>query len=281
MGPFDGGLRRRVRWLGLAVLLLSSVLGPLGCAGKAAVRPATPLPPVRSATLEEIQAAYDGYCKSLDTLSASGDLQVEDGRTGKVLRLSVRLVASRGGRLYLKGSVAIVTALEVVSNGERFWFQVPSRKTVWTGGTEVSTQSERSEAPYYALRPGDVTLALLPEPLQRGEDEQIVLESDRRSFSLSLVRTRDGTGLVRRRVVLDRDSLQWSRSRTFDDRGELVTDVSLAGWRDGRPREVVISRPAEGYLAAFSLDKVQANVAIPERAFAPRTPEGYKLVEVR
>jgi hypothetical protein len=82
-------------------------------------------------------------------------------------------------------------------------------------------------------------------------------------------------------VWLDRDSLSWSRSRSFDERGELVSEVSLAGWQQGRPRQVVIARPGEGYVAAFALDKLEANVKVPERAFAPRTPEGYRVVEVR
>ena len=276
-----GSSGRRVRRIGLSVLVVPIALGSLGCAGGLPARPSAPLPPPRSATLEEIRAAYDAYCHGIETLSASGDLQVQDTRTGKSQRLSVRFVGTRGGRLYLKGSVAVVTALEVISNGQRFWLQVPSKKTVWTGSTDVSTQTERSEAPYYALRPADVTLAFLPEPLDRGPDEQLVLESDRQSFSLTLCRTTAGSGYVRRRVVLRRDSLEWAQTRSFDEHGELVTDVSLAGWREGRPREVAISRPGEGYVASFSLDKFEVNVPVPERAFAPRTPDGYKLVEVQ
>jgi hypothetical protein len=126
-----------------------------------------------------------------------------------------------------------------------------------------------------------VTLAFLPEPLERAEDEQLVLESDRHSFSLALCRTKAGSGFVRRRILLRRESLEWTGTRTFDEHGELITDVSLAGWREGRPREVVIARPGEGYVASFSLDKIEANVAVPERAFSPRTPDGYKVVEVQ
>jgi hypothetical protein len=37
----------------------------------------------------------------------------------------------------------------------------------------------------------------------------------------------------------------------------------------------------QGYEAALRLDKVERNVPAPERAFAPRTPEGYTVVEVR
>ena len=53
---------------------------------------------------------------------------------------------------------------EVVADGQRFWFQVPSRKTVWTGLSGAAHRADSDEAPYYALRPSDVTSALLPEP---------------------------------------------------------------------------------------------------------------------
>lgn len=264
-----------------SVLLCVVAIGPFGCAGAPPVRPATRAAPPRAATLDEVRAAYDDYCKGIETFSGSGDLDVRDARSGKSQRLGVRLVATRGGRLYLKGSIAIVTALEIVANGGRFWFQVPSKKTVWTGSDAAAPESERSDAPYYALRPSDIVVAFLPEPLTAGTGETLVLESDRQSFSLTLVSTAGGNAVARRRVWLDRESLAWLRSRSFDERGELQSEVGLAGWREGRPRQVVITRPNDGYSAAFSLDRVEANVAVPERAFQPRTPEGYKLLEVR
>jgi outer membrane lipoprotein-sorting protein len=237
--------------------------------------------PLRAATLDEVLSAYEGYCRKLDSLSASGDLDVRDLRRGKAQKVGVRVVATRGGRLYIKGSVAVVTAVEVVANGERFWFQVPSKKTVWTGATDASARAETGDAPYYALRPADVTSALLPEPLAPGESDSLVLEADRDTFSLTLGRLTDGRGPARRRVWVQRETLLPARVRSYDERGEVVSDVTLAAFKDGLPRQVVISRPSEGYLAAFSLDKVESNRPVPDRAFVPRTPESYKVIEVR
>jgi len=59
------------------------------------------------------------HANGIETLSASGDLEVRDLRAGRARKLGVRLVASRGGKLYLKGSVAVVTAMEVVADGQR------------------------------------------------------------------------------------------------------------------------------------------------------------------
>ena len=249
-----------------------------GCAGRAVSISVVPARPQRAAALEEVLAAHDGYCKGIDTLSASGDLEVRDFRAGKARRLGVRLVATRGGRLYLKASVAVVTALEVSSDGKQFWFQVPSRRTVWTGRADQNPEAEDEQAPYYALRPADVTAALLPEPLAPGPRDAVVLEGDPETFRLTVApRAR---GVVRRAVSVDRESLRPLRSRQYDERGDLVSEFEYGEVTRGPARRVAVRRPREGYEALFTFDKAEANVAVPARAFAPRTPEGYKVVEV-
>lgn len=271
-----------IRSLGarLATLLLG--LATASCVSSR-VGPPTPLAaPARSATLDEVAAAYDEYCSGIWTFSASGSLEVRDARSGKSGKLGVRLVAARGGRLYIKGSVLVVTALEVVSNGDRFWFQVPSKKTVWTGPNDLPAPAEGSDnAPYYALRPRDVSGALLPEPLKPGADDVLLLEADRDAFSLLLGHAAAGRGSVARRVWMDRATLKPVRLREYDERGEVSSEVSLGQWQEGTPRQLVVSRPREGYLATLSLDKVETNVSVPDRAFVPRTPEDYKVEEVR
>lgn len=277
-----GEVRRPARLDRPALVTLLLGLATAGCVSTR-VGPVTPVaPPARSATLDEVAAAYDEYCSDIQTFSASGSLEVRDARSGKSGKLGVRLVAARGGRLYIKGSVLVVTALEVVSNGDRFWFQVPSKKTVWTGPNDLPAPAEGSDkAPYYALRPRDVSGALLPEPLKPGPDDILLLEADRDAFSLLLGHTAAGRGNLTRRVWLDRDTLKPVRLREYDGRGEVSSDVSLGQWQDGTPRQLVVSRPRDGYLATLSLDKVETNVSVPDRAFVPRTPEGYKVEEVQ
>ena len=252
------------------------------CTGARPAPPAAPLKPLRAATLDEVLAAYDAYCEGGKTLSASGDLDVRDRRTGKGRSMGVRLVATVEGRLYLKATVAVVTAVEVVSNGERFWFQVPSRKTVWTGPAAAAAREAGTEdAPYQAIRPSDLTSALLPRPLAPGAADTVVLDGDRESFTLTVAAPAGRRGVARRSVSLDRDSLQPRRLRHYDDRGDLEIDVRLSAWADGQPHVVDISRPIDGYEASLRLSKVERNVPVPEQAFSPRTPAGYAVVEVR
>jgi outer membrane lipoprotein-sorting protein len=263
------------------VLLPIVALGA-ACTGARPAPPAAPQKPLRAATLAEVLAAYDAYCEEGKTLSASGDLEVRDRRTGKARSVGVRMLATAEGRLYVKGSVTVITALEIVSNGDRFWFQVPSKKTVWTGAASgEAREAGTDDAPYQALRPADVTSALLPGPLAPQAGETILLDADREAFTLTVAAASQGRGHVRRRVSLDRETLRPQRLRRYDDKGDIETDVTLSAWTEGQPHQVEIRRPVQGLEAAFRFDKVERNLPAPERAFAPRTPEGYTVVEVR
>ncbi|MFI5184711.1 MAG: hypothetical protein ACHQNV_09945 [Vicinamibacteria bacterium] len=264
-----------------AAFALAVALAPAGCATSGVAPPASHTSEPRKATLDEVLAAHDAYCGATRTFSASGDLEVRDLRAGKSRKLSVRVVAARGGRLYLKGSILVVTALEVVSDGERFWLQVPSKKTVWTGPNDASHEAEGADqAPFYALRPRDITAALLPEALTPGEDEVALFEENRESVSVVVGGVSAGRGHVSRRVLFDRETLHVLRALSYDQDGNLISESSFGGWKGDVPRLVTVVRPSEGYVASFVFDKAEVNVAVPERAFAPRLPEGYAIREV-
>src|SRR6185295_6527366 len=189
-------LRKPLASIAFRAVLPILGLGAVACTAARPAPPAAPLKPLRMATLDEVLAAYDSYCESGTTLSASGNLDVRDRRTGKGRTLGVRVIATRGGRLYLKGSVSVITAVEVVSNGERFWFQVPSKKTVWTGAAAGEARDAGTDdAPYQAIRPADITSALLPEPLTPREGETVLLDADRDAFTLTLAAPAQGRGV--------------------------------------------------------------------------------------
>jgi outer membrane lipoprotein-sorting protein len=274
--------RNRTASIAFAGASLLLVVAGVGCTSRRIAPVQAPTRPLRAATLEEVVAAYDGYCKGLDTLSAKGDVDVRDLRAGKARRIGMRLLAARGGKLYIKGSVAVVTVLEVTADGQRFWFRIPSRKTVWTGSADAEpTGAEDEHAPYYALRPRDVVGAFLPDPLGATRGEALVFDADRESFSVTEARLGDKSrGLARRRVSVVRETLEPLHTRFYDEKGDLVSESTFGDFAQGLPRKIRIARPREGYEAEFFLDEVQKNVAMPERAFAERPAEGYKVVEV-
>lgn len=263
------------RWAACAALLVLQ-----GCASAPKPIETIPAGPLRAATVAEVMSAYDAYAQAVRTLSASGDLEVRDRRRGQSRRFGMRLLVGRGGQLYLKASVAVVTALEVVADGQTFWFQVPSKKTVWSGPASSRGSLSETREPYEALRPADVVAALLPEPLAPGPEESLLLEGDRESFSLAVGPGRPGANTPRRRVWLDRETLRPRRARSYAPSGDVELEVTLQGWRDGLPHTVEVARPVDGYEARFEFSKLQSGVSLPPTAFVPRTPEGYRQVQV-
>jgi hypothetical protein len=262
-------------------LVLLVAVASAACATTRPIRETAPFRAARQASLDEVLAAYDGYCDGMQTFSGSGDLEVRDLRAGRSRKVHVRVVAARQGKLYLKGTVLVVTALELISDGTRFWLEIPSKKTVWTGPNDAGSQAEGDEhAPYYALRPADMSFALLPDPIREGGGDLLALESDLQTFSLGVVRPDGARALVRRRVWLDRETLQLRRARLYGKEGETLAEAVFGAWKDDMPHEIRISRPIEGYEAVLTLDKAQADVSVPERAFTARIPEGYSVREV-
>ena len=108
-----------------------------------------------------------------------------------------------------------------------------------------------------------------------------MLEADASAYAVSVVQVEGTRGRLRRRIWLARDTLVPSRTRTYDGVGETLAEVDLGQWQDGLPRFITVSRPQEGYQAGFSLSKVDRNGKLPEKAFQPRLPEGYTVVEVQ
>lgn len=262
----------------------ASLMLLLSCAAGCAARPkaiaVAPFRPLRTATLDEVLAAHERATQAIETLSAAGSLQVRDLRKAQQRQFGVRVLAGRGGRLYLKASVAVVTALEAVSDGQTFWFQVPSRRTVWTGASQRPTRLDVGDEPYEALRPADLVAALLPEALRPGTDELLVFEGQADAFALSVARVSGARGALRRRVWLARDTLLPMRSCSYDEQGDVQLEVSFAGWSAGLPRRLGLARPRDGYEARFDFERAEANVTLDPRLFSPRTPADYKVIAI-
>lgn len=259
----------------VAVLLAVSA-----CVGAPRAIATLPARPPRAASLEEVLVAYDRFAQAAESLGGAGDLEVRDRRRGESRRFSMRILAARDGRLYLKASVAVVTALEVVCDGRRFWFQVPSKHRVWTGRADQRPGTGEVREPYEALRPADVVAALLPARLEPAEGELLAFEADREAFSVLVARPASAAVTARQRVWLERETLRPQRLRTYDAGGELQLEVRWSDWQEDRPRRVQLARPLDGYEADFDFSKVEIGAALPDQAFRPRMPPDYELVNV-
>lgn len=253
-----------------------------GCSWRAQAIARADLSPVRAVGLSEAFEAHEQAARALASLRGSGHLQVRDLRLGRQREFGMRLACARGGRLYLKANVAVVTALEATSDGRRFWLSVPSKRKVWTGdATRPAHVAAPDTQDLEGLRPADLVAALLPEPLAPAPDEALLFEGERQTVSLAVGRPdAQGRASVRRRVWLDRATLHLLRARTYDSAGSLELEATFGDWRAGLPWRVGVAREGQGYEAVLTFDKAEANVALPERAFEPRLPEDYEVVRL-
>jgi len=89
---------RRLPFLRVSVPLWLSV-AVLACSSTPKHFDPIEVPPPRQETAMVVAEAYDAFCRSLESMSASGDLTVYDAVTGKSRQVGVRVVAERGGRL--------------------------------------------------------------------------------------------------------------------------------------------------------------------------------------
>ena len=105
------------------------------------------------------------------------------------------------------------------------------------------------------------------------------MESDREAFTLILAAPRPWARAAQR-SGWSAPCLRPLGERRYDEEGDLVASFTYGSWEGRYPHRIVVGRPREGYEAEFSFEKADVNVAVPDRAFVPRTPADYKVVEV-
>jgi hypothetical protein len=85
----------------------------------------------------------------------------------------------------------------------------------------------------------------------------------------------------RRVVYFHRDDLEPYQQDIYDSEGNLVTQVTYAGYQDFEgskyPSSVVITRPVEEIRIVLSVDSVKENQPLPDNQFVVPIPEGAKI----
>ena len=158
-------------------------------------------------------------------------------------------------RLRAKAPLGIATAFDLVSDGQKYHFLIPTKNQLWEGlenGPPIGPISKDDQMinTFVTLRPRQVQEAVLINVRGLIEDPntQVVVESvddrqDRKTYYVVYFST---NGASNSRLVekvwfdLSAPAQQIARRQTFKDTGEVDADVRYSGWEIAKDSEIAI-----------------------------------------
>jgi hypothetical protein len=258
-----------------------------------------PKPPLVTQTVsaEDLVASVNKRWDALTTLTATVEIQAsktksKEGKETDYPTLHGHILMRKPADLRVLGQYLGITFFDMATDGKTFTLAIPPQSKVIEGSNAVT---KKSDNPLENLRPDfffDAMLVRGNDP----DDEYMVtadtntIEDKARKnlysvpeYKLSIMRHKGaGHELEPRRVVyFHRDDLQPYQQDIYDSEGNLVTQVTYAGYQDfdgsKYPSSVVISRPSEGIVITLSVDNVHENQPLLDNQFVVPLPAGATI----
>jgi outer membrane lipoprotein-sorting protein len=259
----------------------------------------------KTATVEELEKTIAERDAAIRTLQASVMVTATTGgeRTGKEktytsFRGYVFLQKPSDLRVILQLPFVGSTAMDMVSDGEKFTLDIPPRHTAYVGTNTVSKPSANG---LENLRPSVFTDSLLipgispDEYVTRTESTRIVTPARGRrdaveepDYDLQVQRVKEGHDLKLERVVhFSRVTLLPFQQDVYDEHGQVVTQALYENYQADaggalQPRSITISRPLDQYTLRLDVTKLTLNPQFDADQFVPpRIPATYKVVRMQ
>jgi outer membrane lipoprotein-sorting protein len=171
---------------------------------------------------------------------------------------------------------------DMVSTGPDFSLYIPSKNRFVEGKNDSPPVSKNS---LENLRPEAFLEALLVPPPNPNIETPLCVDStdlDNSQYVLVLVgRTPEGNLMINRLVYIDRTTLYVSRQKTFDAKGDILSDTQYKDWAIYNgisfPKTIAINRPKDGYGVSISVTKMAINENVTDDKFVLARPEGTQL----
>jgi hypothetical protein len=303
-----------------AILVLVFCLGSVGCAKLAKVKD-TSVPrlvtPLAAADVHQLAAQLKPFAEvqslrasrvALRFIEPQAEQRWRDAEAILVLQRPDRI------RLVIQAPVVKTRIAEMVSEANHFKVAIHAERPSFLIGTNDADYSSWREklgkdkqSSLANARPFHFTDSMLMRPLRMGESgygyslEEQLLEDTLtapdgkqtarvlRSFYVmsELALGNTGQAKVLRRFWFDRtDNLQLKRQQLFDERGELVTEVSYSGYQKmgeaTLPGVVLVSRPHDGFGARFTFtpESFELNPELPATAFVLENKENLPVTDL-
>jgi len=259
---------------------------------------------LQTATLAELLARIEKAAGAMTSLNAEAEMApatgseysgvIEEYHDAKAFVLAQREYQAtddpREDSVYhvrLIGQAPIVrkTVFDMVANDREFRIYLPTKNKFIVG---PATLDRRSEKPIENLRPQHLVEALfIPAPwantphlLEENEFDGL------RYYGVSeIVLDEAGQAILHRKWWFERSGLELVRVQRFGTKGELVSDVRYADWRDESgvryPHQIELARPQDDYRLTLRFKKMTLNQPVAPEKFVLEKPEGAELVEVK
>ncbi|HXE74413.1 MAG TPA: hypothetical protein VNN18_02090 [Candidatus Xenobia bacterium] len=260
--------------------------------------------PLQTATLEELLAKIEQASNAMRSLNAEAEMApttgseysgvIEEYHDARAFVLAQRDYQAtddpRQDSVYhvrLIGQAPIVrkTVFDMVADSRQFKIHLPTKNKFIVGS---ATLERRSEKPIENLRPQHLIEALfLPAPWANTPHLLEENEFDgRRFYGVSeIVLDDSGQTILHRKWWFERSRLELVRVQRFGLKGELVSDVRYADWREESgvpyPHQIELSRPQDDYRLTLRFKKMTLNQPVAPEKFVLEKPEGAELVEVK
>jgi outer membrane lipoprotein-sorting protein len=223
--------------------------------------------PLLSATQQELVARIDAMAASVRTMNATVDIDTTVGgeKKGKVIeyqQIRGYILLEKPAMLRMIGLMPIVRnrAFDMVSDGDRFKLWIPPKNRFITGRNEVAKPSGntlenlRPQVIYQSLTipaiDSQTEIAVIEEGQQQVLDERTHKYTSQPNYHVLVIRKREGTWRLYRKIYFSRANLEPYRQTIFEENGDIATDVNYSDVQDfggvRLPALIEISRPKDG-----------------------------------
>ncbi len=257
--------------------------------------------PLKSATQSQLLAWINSEAGRVNTMNATVDIDADVGgaKKGEVTEYQeIRgyILVRKPETLRMIGLLPIVRnrAFDMVSDGQGFKLWIPPKNKFYVGNND--TKSSISGSALENLRPKIVYDALLLRPI--ASDEIAVMDNgtetvldpktkklvDQPDYELLFIQPLGPGWYLSRKFFFDRTTLLPDRQVTYDQNGNVATDVKYGQFKDYDgvpfPSIIEIKRPQEEYSITIGIVKAAFNQPLTDDQFALVPPPGSQLVRL-
>ena len=285
-------------------LLILCTFGTTGCLLRSHRVQAKRSPvPLKIATQEELVAEIDRLAASVQTMSATVDVDTTVGgeKKGEIIeyqQIRGYILAEKPQMLRMIGLLPIVRnrAFDMASDGDRFTLSIPPKNRFITGKNQLTKISDnalenlRPQVIYEALLMPAIDpnneIAVLEEGKQEVVDESTHKSVTQANYHIVVIRRGAQNGWrLHRKIYFSRADLEPYRQTIYDENGAVATDVSYSDPQEFGgvrfPSLIEIERPQEEYKIVLKMIKLTLNEPLKPEQFQLEIPPGATVTVLK